>query len=632
MTTTGTPPDHQNDSVHFGVSVGMPTPGFYDIDRFIYTTDGSERQPQGSPSVTATQGTDASGNLVATADLSALAINGNQNFIKVKAVNKAGTPGPDATCVASGNLDAASCSFHVLPYTPSVELVGAWPLDEMGGRVLADTANTTPNNDGLAVHTASLIAGGDWVAGYDHGNAWSHPDSAGYSEGTKGALTLDGASGYVTTSGPVLDTMTSFSVGAWVKLANTNGFQTVVSQDGNQGSGFSLQYSKDDNAWAFSMLSADQANAGVVRAKSTTPPVLGVWTHVAGTYDASTGTMTLYVDGVKQATNVRTGWAAIGNLVIGAGKHNGARADFLAGQVDDVQAWQRVLSAQDAHDLANAAVPLAKYGLAEGCTDVLGTTVPSLQGNWAFDDGTGNTADDLSAFGNTMTLNGGYGWTTGQAAGAVHFDGSTGYGTAAPAVDTTRSFTVSAWAKLDDANGYYTLFTQGGQHTAAFQLRYSPDVNRWVFGMTTADDDTVDNYHWALGSQAPQVGAWTMLTGVFDQKSMRVRLYVNGKLEGQNTVPTVWSAEDAFTVGSNVGVGNFFKGSVDQVRAWGQVLTDDQVVGLYGQRYFDTVSKTTGAGSGGVGLAADDNACAARFDSSGTGQIDAGRPANLRTE
>ncbi|WP_255637910.1 LamG-like jellyroll fold domain-containing protein [Amycolatopsis sp. DSM 110486] len=632
VSMTGTAPEHQNDSVHFGVSASMATAGFYDVDRFIYTTDGSEPQPQGSPSVKATQGTDANGNLVATADLSALAINGNQNFIKVKAVNKAGTPGPDATCVTSGNLDAASCSFHVLPYTPSVGLVGAWPLDEMGGRILADTANTTPNNDGLAVHTASLIGGGDWVAGYDHGTAWTHPDTAGYSEGDKGALTLDGSSGYVTTTGAVLDTTKSFSVGAWVKLANTNGFQTVISQDGNQGSGFYLQYSKDDNAWAFSMLSADQANSGVVRAKSTKPPVLGMWTHVAGTYDASTGTMTLYVDGAKQATNVITSWAANGNLVIGAGKYNGARADFLAGQVDDVQVWQRVLSAQDAHDLANAAVPLAKYGLAEGCTDVLNTTIPSLQSNWALDDGTGSSAGDTSAFGNTMTLNGGYGWTTGPATGAVHFDGSTGYGTAAPAVDTTQSFTVSAWAKLDDANGYYTLFTQDGQHTAAFQLRYSPDVNRWVFGMTTADDDTVDNYHWALGTEPPQVGTWTLLTGVFDQASMRVRLYVNGKLEGQNTVPTVWSAEDAFTVGSNIGVGNFFKGSVDQVQAWGQVLTDDQVAGLYGNRYFDTISKATGTGSGGVSLAADDNACAARFDGSGTGQIDAGRPANLRTE
>ncbi|GLY67238.1 LamG domain-containing protein [Amycolatopsis taiwanensis] len=443
---------------------------------------------------------------------------------------------------------------------------------------------------------------------------------------------MDGSSGYATTTGPVLNTTTSFSASAWVKLNNTNGYQTVVSQDGNQGSGFYLQYSKDDNAWAFSMLTADQANAPVIRATSTKPPVVGVWTHLAGTYDASTGTITLYVDGVKQATSVNRGWAAGGNLVIGAGKYDGARADYLAGQVDDVQVWQRVLSAQDAHDLANAAAPLAKYGLAEGCSTVLGTTMDSLQSSWAFDEGTGNTAGDTSPFGNTMTLTGGYDWTTGQTTGAVHFDGSTGYGTAAPAVDTTQSFTVSAWAKLDDANGLYTVFTQGGSHTAAFQLRYSRDVNRWVFGMTTADDDTVDNYHWALGHQAPPVGVWTLLTGVFDQATMRVRLYVNGKLEGQNTVPTVWSATGGFTVGSTIGASNFFKGSIDQVQVWSQVLTDDQVASLYGHQYFDTISTGTGTAAGGVSLRADDSACAARFDISGTGQVDAGRPANLRTE
>lgn len=93
----------------------MTTPGLSDIDHFIYTTDGSEPQPQGSPSVSATRGTDANGNPIATANLAALAINGNQNYIKVKAVNKAGTPGPDATCVLSGTLEPDSCSFSVKP-------------------------------------------------------------------------------------------------------------------------------------------------------------------------------------------------------------------------------------------------------------------------------------------------------------------------------------------------------------------------------------------------------------------------------------------------------------------------------------------------------------------------------------
>jgi hypothetical protein len=94
----------------------------------------------------------------------------------------------------------------------------------------------------------------------------------------------------------------------------------------------------------------------------------------------------------------------------------------------------------------------------------------------------------------------------------------------------------------------------------------------------------------------------------------------------------VWSSENSFTVGSNIGVGNFFKGSVDQVQVWGQVLTDDQVASLYGYSYFDTISTATGTSSGGVSLSSNDNACAASFDSSWTGQVDAGRPANLRTE
>ncbi|TVT45086.1 LamG domain-containing protein [Amycolatopsis rhizosphaerae] len=632
--TDATPPAHQGDSVHFSVSVNMATTGFYDIDHFIYSTDGGEPQPQASPSIKATQGTDGSGKPIATAKLSAIAINGNQNYIKVKAVNKAGTPGPDATCTATGSLDAASCSYHVVPYVPSSNLVGAWALDEMGGRTLADTVKTTPNNDGVTAHDAQLMNGGDWVAGYDHGNSWTHPDLAGYSEGTKGALTLDGSTGFADAGAPVVNTTGSFTVAAWVKLGNTNKFQTVLSQDGNQASGFYLQYSQVDNAWAFSMVTADQASpSGVVRAKSMSPPTVGVWTHLAGTYDASTGTMTLYVNGFKQAVGVLTSWAAGGDLVIGAGKYNGARSDYLTGQVDDVQVWQRVLSGQEAHDLANAAAPVAKYGLAEGCASALGSTASSLNGNWAFDNGTGSIAADTGPFANDLTLSGGYTWTTGHSGQAVHFDGTTGQATAAaPAVDTTQAFTVSAWAKLDDLNGLYTVLTQGGTQTAGFQLRYSSDVNRWVFGMTTADDATVDNYHWAVGRQAPQAGAWTLLTGVFDPSTMAVRLYVNGKLEGQNTLPTVWSTNGGFTVGSNIGISNFFKGTIDGVQVWSQALTDDQIASLAGYSYFDSISAAPGTASGGVQLTAGTDACAATFDNTWTGQVDAGRPATFRTD
>ena len=644
---TGAAPVTQGDTAHFAIAVGIATAGLYDIDHFIYTTDGSEPSPQSSPRATANQVTLANGTMGATATLNVTAVNGNQNYVKIKAVNRAGTPGPDATCTASlggGGLDAASCSYHVLPLTPASGLVGAWSLDELGGRNLNDTANTTPGNAGHATHPATLIGGGNWVPGYDHGDAWSHPDTGGYSDGPKGALTLDGSTAYAQTAGQVLDTTKSFTVSAWAKISDTSAFRTVISQDGNQVSGFYLQYSLADNAWAFSMVAGDVPGAAGIRAVSTSPPQLNVWTHLVGTYDASTGLLTLYVNGVEQHTATATGFGTTGQLLIGAGKWNGARVDYFDGQVDDVQAWQRVLSPSEAHDLASAATPLAHLDLAEGCAPAMTATpnnpVSALNGYWPFGEGSGATLHDTSAFGANATLAGGYTWTTGHAANtnAVEFDG-TGYAaTAGPVLNTSQSFTVSAWVKPDDLNGYYAVATQLGTKQDAFQIRYSVDVNRWIFGMTTSDDNSTDNYHWAVGTSTPQAGVWTMVTGVFDSSTMSLKIYVNGRLDGTGTAPTVWNAGGALRIGGAAGGPAPFKGAIGQVQAWGQALTADQIAGLAGITYFDTVPQTSGSAAGGDTLGAEPDAngnptgCAARFDRTGAGQVAQARPANLRTD
>ncbi|WP_370943433.1 LamG-like jellyroll fold domain-containing protein [Amycolatopsis sp. cg5] len=636
---TGVAPANQGDTASFSITVEMATAGFYDIDRFVYTTDGSEPQTQGSPSLAAVKGTNAGGKPVATANFSSVAVNGNQNLIKVRAVNKAGTPGPNAACVTSGAnnvFDGPSCSYHVLPLTPAKNLVGAWAFEDG----FADTANSTPENSALAPHPLAANGQVSWVAGYNHGNSWTHPDVAGYSADTKGAFSTDGT-GYGTTTSGLLDTTKSFTLAGWAKIADLNNSHTLISQDGVKGSAASLKYSKDANAWSLTMLGSDTANATIIRAESFSPPQVGVWTHLVGTYDSVSRTLTLYVNGVKQKTALATGWASTGPFVIGAAKWNGSRADIFRGQLDDAQAWQRVLSSEEVHNLANSSVLLSTYGLAGGCTAALTSTnskASGLQGNWALDEATGVTGKDFSDSANNFTFTGGAAWAPGHAGGAVHFDGSTGSGkTVDPVVDTSNSFTVSAWVKPDDLNGYYGVLAQGGAHEGAFQLRYSPDGNRWIFGMSAADQNPAD-YRWAASKTIPQAGVWTQLTAVFDQPSMQAKLYVNGKLESRVPVTSAWYATGGLTVGSMLGNQVFFKGTIDQVQAWQRALTDDQIAAINGIAYYDSVSQTSGVAAGGVSQVTEvDGAgkpigCAARFDKSWSGQVSEVRPANFRTD
>ncbi|WP_433220650.1 glutaminase domain-containing protein [Dactylosporangium sp. CS-047395] len=165
-------------------------------------------------------------------------------------------------------------------------------------------------------------------------------------------LALNGSTGYATTA-RLVDTAASFSVSAWVQLAATSNFATVAAQDGAQVSGFYLQYSAADNAWAFAMLAADAPNAAATRAVSPFPPRTDGWTHLVGVRDASTGRLRLYVDGVLVTTvAMGSAWAAGGAFTIGRGKWNGGDADHFPGRIDQLKVWTRALTDADVRAIA----------------------------------------------------------------------------------------------------------------------------------------------------------------------------------------------------------------------------------------------------------------------------------------
>ncbi|MGW5723224.1 LamG domain-containing protein [Amycolatopsis sp. NPDC003865] len=656
LTRSGTPPSLQGDPANFTLSVPMATSGLFDIDRFVYTTDGSEPSTQGSPSVPATQAGDGT----ATAALSTTAVNGNQNLVRVKAVNKAGTPGANAVCGAGLITSGTACVYTVAPLTPEKGLKGAWGIDDTWGTTSADNVATL--NPGTTGHPLSLNGDSRWALGYSKGNGWTQPESPDAKDGTKGGMGFGSNTGFLSTSGPVLDTTGSFSVSAWVNMTDTSSWHGVVSQDGGTSSGMFLEYSQEVNRWTFNLPGCDCGDPYNPRVVSQQPPRLNVWTHLAGTYDAKTGVATLYVDGVQQNSLVRSAWAATGPLTVGALKWNGTRASFFPGRIDDVQVWQRVLSAGNVHDLATASVSRAGLGLAEGAAGLLATgatgdqasgnyvpaPVPSLQGYWKFDEGAGTAAADASNNGggyanNPLTLNGSATWTPGKSGAAAYFPGGVGNDatSAGPGVDTSNSFTVSAWAKLDDLTGYYSVLGQSGTNVPAFMMRYSPDVKAWIFGMNPSDDTAaLAGTQWAyLDNSVTQAGQWTLLTGVYDNDTKQIRMYVNGKPAGQRKFTgTPWNAAGRVTVGRyEYGTSAaYFKGAIDQVQMWQQALTPSQIAGLAGLSYSDSVWNINGANAGTphgtVSEVAGNGAARAQFAGNQGNDVALAQPDSFRTD
>ncbi|WP_433272634.1 LamG-like jellyroll fold domain-containing protein [Actinosynnema sp. CS-041913] len=194
-------------------------------------------------------------------------------------------------------------------------------------------------NDGTGT-TAHDSAGNNHATAHG-GVTWNTTDP------TRRSAVLNGTNGHFTAN-KAIDTSKNFSVTAWTKLQSTNGWQTLLSQDGTTYNAFYLQYSPAHQRWALSVISADSAQSTTWRVLSDHAPELNVWTHLAATYDAGTQTIRLYINGNLEdtATGV-TLFPTNGPFTIGRAKFAGNPTDYYNGSVADVRVHQRTLSAGD---------------------------------------------------------------------------------------------------------------------------------------------------------------------------------------------------------------------------------------------------------------------------------------------
>ena len=171
-----------------------------------------------------------------------------------------------------------------------------------------------------------------------------------------GALSLTG-SGYAEVDTPVIDTTRSFTVAAWVNMTaldDKQPCQTVVSIDGDQVSGFYLQFNRQNgNQFVFNRLEGDQSSTTTMALANFTP-AQNKWYHLAGVYDAGAKTMALYVNGAMTQTVPYTGaWRATGKTAIGRGLYLQKKVDFFIGYIDDVRIYDQPLTADQIHALAS---------------------------------------------------------------------------------------------------------------------------------------------------------------------------------------------------------------------------------------------------------------------------------------
>ncbi|MEV6531075.1 LamG domain-containing protein [Streptomyces sp. NPDC051639] len=214
------------------------------------------------------------------------------------------------------------------------------------------------------------------------------------------------------------------------------------------------------------------------------------------------------------------------------------------------------------------------YGFASPV--LLGSVTDTATHWWKLAEGSGTTTADSTGTLNA-TLSGGYSWTSDTGRGnALTLNGTTGYGnTTGPAVDTSKSFTVSAWVKLSSlGTANSTFLSQNGTTNNGFQLYYSSGAQAWAFGRHSTDA-TGAVWRATYGGK-PVAGRWTHLVGIYDASAKEIHLYVDGKLVSTNDwTYTPWNATGPVQIGRKLAsgtYGEFSNGAISNIRIYPTAL------------------------------------------------------------
>ncbi len=202
-------------------------------------------------------------------------------------------------------------------------LVGYWDLDEGSGTSSYDASGNS--NNITLTNSPTRQSGQNCKSG--------------------GCISFNGTNNYLTGGTNSLDITNNFTISAWVKLGNFNN-QYVLTKRAGTGDNYALIYGYL-NANKFSLWSDFTVNA---RVALTTAVNDTNWHHIAFTYDGAT--VNGYLDGALNVTSAQSFSLQTNSSTFNVGTSTGV-ADFLNGSLDDIQIYNKALSATDISNLYN---------------------------------------------------------------------------------------------------------------------------------------------------------------------------------------------------------------------------------------------------------------------------------------
>jgi RHS repeat-associated protein len=198
--------------------------------------------------------------------------------------------------------------------------------------------------------------------------------------------------------------------------------------------------------------------------------------------------------------------------------------------------------------------------------------VPGLVAAYNFNEGTGTALGDLSTNGNSGVISGAA-WAPGIYGQGLSFDGQDDWVTIADAssLDLTTGMTLEAWVNSTARAGFETVVIKEAGTEATYAL-YGNDHNNapttWVFDGAS--------YFSAPAETSLPLNRWSHVAATYDASILR--LYVNGVLTA--SVPAAGplvTSNDPLRLGGNSISGEWFAGSIDDVRVYNRVLSAAEI-------------------------------------------------------
>jgi hypothetical protein len=213
---------------------------------------------------------------------------------------------------------------------------------------------------------------------------------------------------------------------------------------------------------------------------------------------------------------------------------------------------------------------------------IVAVGVPRPLAWWRFDECTGTRALDAMGTGYDGTIVGAT-WVEGVYGCALDFDGDNDYVQFTSPVLNTAPYSVCAWVKSEEMTGGPDyVIANGGETSASYGFHMHVNNGHWQYGIRNQSGTRMCSA--ATGIFATP--EWTFLCGTWDGSGVAgmVKLYVNGELQAVCTAnaDTVGPARNLIIGGSTVSIDTYlWKGALDDVRIYNQVLSPEQIIALY---------------------------------------------------